>query len=329
MSHVGHPCGSSRHRSHLTPRLHPRPSLLTILSFCHSVKKSSPALAFKKPSAILIPLEVYMVNSPSRPNSRPVAPPDLVECGGMTPLWHRETCLPIERPARSAPLLCDLTASVRVRGGDGPVPTLVAVEFGQSRQKPQQSRQIKPHQGKRQFSGVRPFSGAASAKSASRATMPNPIQPTTLPKTRNPGADALLSSRLQSRQKPQQSRQIKPHQGKRQFSGVRPFSGAASAKSASRATMPNPIQPTTLPKTRNPGADALLSSRLQSRQKPQQSRQIKPHQGKREIFQDHPYPANCHRYPAPEFPLCAFATPRLCVTRHQGTIKPQSRQKPL
>ena len=71
-----------------------------------------------------------MVNSPSRPNSRPVDPPALVECGGMTPLWHRETCLPIERPARSAPLLCDLTASVRVRGGDGPVPTLVAVEFG-------------------------------------------------------------------------------------------------------------------------------------------------------------------------------------------------------
>ena len=143
-----------------------------------------------------------MVNSPSRPNSRPVAPPDLVECGGMTPLWHRETCLPVERPARSAPFLCALTASVRVRGGDGPVPTLVAVEFGQSRQKPQQSRQIKPHQGKRQFSGVRPFSGAASAKSASRATMPNPIQPTTLPKTRNPGADALLPSSLNQGKNP-------------------------------------------------------------------------------------------------------------------------------
>ena len=42
-----------------------------------------------------------MVNSPSRPNSRPPAP---VECGGMTPLWNWETCLPVERPAM--PLLC-------------------------------------------------------------------------------------------------------------------------------------------------------------------------------------------------------------------------------
>ena len=35
-----------------------------------------------------------MVNSPSRPNLRPPAP---VECGGMTPLWNRETCLPVDR----------------------------------------------------------------------------------------------------------------------------------------------------------------------------------------------------------------------------------------
>ena len=38
-----------------------------------------------------------MVNSPSRPNPRPPAP---LECGGMTPLWRRETCLPGHRPAR-------------------------------------------------------------------------------------------------------------------------------------------------------------------------------------------------------------------------------------
>ena len=37
-----------------------------------------------------------MVNSPSRPNSRPPVP---VECGGMTPLWNWETCLPVDRPA--------------------------------------------------------------------------------------------------------------------------------------------------------------------------------------------------------------------------------------
>ena len=35
------------------------------------------SVAFLKPGAILIPLEVYMVNSPSRPNLCPVAPPSL------------------------------------------------------------------------------------------------------------------------------------------------------------------------------------------------------------------------------------------------------------
>ena len=50
-------------------------------------------VAFLKPGAILIPLEVYMVNSPSRPISCPEAPPAPVECGGMTPLWHGAACL--------------------------------------------------------------------------------------------------------------------------------------------------------------------------------------------------------------------------------------------
>ncbi len=41
-----------------------------------------------------------MVNSPSRPDLQAPAP---VECGGLTPLWHRETCLPVDRAAMSAP----------------------------------------------------------------------------------------------------------------------------------------------------------------------------------------------------------------------------------
>ena len=41
-----------------------------------------------------------MVNSLSRPNSRPPAP---VECGGRTPLWNRETCLPVDRTVMPAP----------------------------------------------------------------------------------------------------------------------------------------------------------------------------------------------------------------------------------
>ena len=79
----------------------PRPSL----PFCpllHSVKKLSAAPCILKTRAILIPLEVYMVNSPSRPILRPDAPPNPVECGGRTPLWNRETCLPAHRmPVRN------------------------------------------------------------------------------------------------------------------------------------------------------------------------------------------------------------------------------------
>ena len=41
-------------------------------------------LAFSKPGAILIPLEVYMVNFPSRPNSRPFDPPVLAERGSVS-----------------------------------------------------------------------------------------------------------------------------------------------------------------------------------------------------------------------------------------------------
>ena len=44
--------------------------------------------------AMLTRLKGYLVISPSRPNSRPPSP---VECGGMTPLWNWETCLPVDR----------------------------------------------------------------------------------------------------------------------------------------------------------------------------------------------------------------------------------------
>ena len=44
-----------------------------------------------------------MVNSPSRPISRPADPPSSVEYGGRTPLWHREPSLPVQRTARFSP----------------------------------------------------------------------------------------------------------------------------------------------------------------------------------------------------------------------------------
>ena len=44
----------------------------------------NPPLAFLKPGAILIPLEVYLVNSPSRPNSRPACPLFPAERGSVS-----------------------------------------------------------------------------------------------------------------------------------------------------------------------------------------------------------------------------------------------------
>ena len=43
------------------------------------------------------------------------SPPAPMECGGMTPLWNRETCLPVDR------------ATPPARGGDGPIPTFLSI----------------------------------------------------------------------------------------------------------------------------------------------------------------------------------------------------------
>ena len=75
-----------------------------------------------------------MVNLPSLPNSRPVALPAPVECGGMTPLWNRETCLPVDR------------ASLPARGGDGPVPTFPSIGRSPVRQAQAKIPAIKPNQ---------------------------------------------------------------------------------------------------------------------------------------------------------------------------------------
>ncbi len=97
-----------------------------------------------------------MVNSPSRPNLRPPAP---VECGGMTPLWNWETCLPVDRSPMSAPVLNQTKSNqikppspVRVFRGYRPPPDLrnpgaeTRFPVNQGR-KPQQSRLIVLNQG--------------------------------------------------------------------------------------------------------------------------------------------------------------------------------------
>jgi len=108
-----------------------------------------------------------MVNSPLRPNSRPPTP---MECGGMTPLWNRETCLPVHRTASCTPSKIKPNQTT-----PHPIPAPISrisrfplpprspnsdtrTRFRpQSRQKPQQSRLIVLNQGKRQMMKTPPM----------------------------------------------------------------------------------------------------------------------------------------------------------------------------
>jgi len=122
-----------------------------------------------------------LVNLPSWLNSCPAVPPAPVECGGMTPLWHRETCLPVDR------------ATLPARGGDGPVPTFPSI--GRVPVRPDQAK--KP-----------------GNQTKSNQIKPPPLfasfaVPRRLSDLRNPKS---VPESAQSRQKPQQSRLIVPHQ---------------------------------------------------------------------------------------------------------------------
>ena len=90
-----------------------------------------------------------MVNSPSRPNSRPDAPPAPVDCGGLTPHWHREPCLPVQRTGRLPPpaIRPNQTKSNHVVPFAYFAVTLRDLRFPLNQgRKPQQSRLIVPNQ---------------------------------------------------------------------------------------------------------------------------------------------------------------------------------------
>ena len=87
-----------------------------------------------------------MVNSLSRPKSRPVAPPVPVDGGGMTPLWHRETCLPAHRPPVRNQTKSNQIKPCRTLFAPF-APFVVHPPPPQSRQKPLQSCIIKAYQG--------------------------------------------------------------------------------------------------------------------------------------------------------------------------------------
>ena len=288
-----------------------------------------------------------MVNSPSRPNSRPPAP---VDCGGLMPLWRRETCLPVVRAAAR-----NQTKSDQIKLPSIPIPTLVRVWAGsphspkpgirarfpvnqasikaknpaivhnqgisrqtaknESPSPPRHSNPpraassaigcwafdvgcwmfpVDPNQGKnpwnrassrhikanavffklpfirpthpldgtnRQSKGrnVCPGKFLSRGEKQVRASVPLIclaaslcLSVSTVPEIRNPG---IVPGFPQSRQKPLQSRLIVPHQGKRQFSGARPSSGAATTKPAGHIAIPKPSALPVLPKIREPGAE--------------------------------------------------------------------------
>ena len=155
-----------------------------------------------------------MVNSPSWPNLRLLAPPALVDCGGMTPLWHRETCLPVHRPPVPNQTKSDHAHPLPARCSRGGFPDLRNPESvpksPQSRQKPLQSCIIKAYQGKRQKSPL-PLEHPRSIPFATLRLRTFALKP------RHQG-----TIKPQSRQKTQQSRLIVHNQGKPKISPRHP-----------------------------------------------------------------------------------------------------------
>ena len=127
-----------------------------------------------------------MVNSPSRPNSRPPAP---MECGGMTPLWNWETCLPVNR------------ATPPARGGDGPVPTFLRIGHVPIHQDQAKNPAIKPNQTKSNLPA--PFACFAYFAVTAPPDLRNP-RPVKVAVRKDQGKNPCNRA---------SSRQIKAHQG--------------------------------------------------------------------------------------------------------------------
>ena len=202
-----------------------------------------------------------MVNSPSRPNVRPVAPPHL---GG-----HVRHPIPLPYPAAHP-----------AQGGYSPVPT---VNQGKNPSNQGSSSLIKANVNFSMAPGI-PSRNSPSVYIRVHLRSPSPA----FPKPENWGAMPDFPGNQGK------SNQIKPS---------RPLSRVPRI-----SRFPPPAFPNTEIREPFPMPPAI---KRQSRQKPQQSRLIKPHQGKRQIFHGHPHPASSHRHPSPEFPLCAFAPLRL------------------
>ena len=231
-----------------------------------------------------------MVNSPSRPILRPDAPPTPVECGGRTPLWNRETCLPAHRmPVRNqtksnhqasasrhlplcmffavAPPLPSRSPNSETRTRFFPIKAktpLIVHNQGISRQTPN--------------SRSAPVPGTATPEPVGRVAMPIPLHPTTPYRSPKPG---IRSRFPQSRQKPLQSCLIKAHQGIRPKNTCHSNLLQSSAIGRRSFPLPSPLRLCVFALKNHQSSHR----KAQSRQKPQQSRLIVHNQGKRQFFQ--------------------------------------------
>ena len=130
-----------------------------------------------------------------------------VECGGMPPLWHWETCIPVPCP--------DLPAHPQPSRHPTRIPKsgfqsrLLYSIKPQSRQKTQQSRLIKPHQGKPKFVSLCLLASLLPGMELAEASVRPDLCRLVLASSLALGA----SPPGQSGQKPQQSCLIKANQG--------------------------------------------------------------------------------------------------------------------
>ena len=136
-----------------------------------------------------------MVNSPSRPNLRPPAP---VECGGMTPLWNRETCLPVHRPSGS-----HRPQSDQIKPNQTMPPHFVCSRRSRlpsrwpSARTKAKNPAIKANRASsRQTPNFRsaPVPGPSKHQTCRRIVMPYPSIPPRPPETRNPQTETRFSA---------------------------------------------------------------------------------------------------------------------------------------
>ena len=206
-----------------------------------------------------------MVNSPSHPNSRPIDPPAPVDCGGLTPLCHRETSLPVQRTGRLTPPAIKPNQTKSNQSTCREFCVTLPISH-QSRQKPQQSRLIVPNQ--------------ASSRQTMNFLMVLPP----------PVAIFNLAFGLQHLAFYPQTPVIVPHQGisRHPPKNTRPL-GTSPELGGWHLIFPRPLHFATW----RLRAFALKTgtqsrSKAQSRQKPLQSCIIKAYQGKRQISRADP-----------------------------------------